>query len=1272
MIKRVLLVLLVVSILILLIPNTFANCQSSCRTYCSTPPTFCGLWDIYSCLEDSTCLCKCTWSNSLRMCIVKTATECGEISYSCENNIIYRLDPLCYSRLFDKTCRVPPEKNVFKDCRSGNQHCINNELECECNSGFKNCNSNQNDGCETNILTNRENCGDCGISCVQGESCNNGECVPEGGRGRREPQCECDSCATCNEKLNDPSCEEVTLTDDIGGDTTLGFCLNIDSPANGKTLNCDNNEIDERGASVFSTGVNIKNPGTFTIKNCIIKDWDVNLAFTGQTVQDEKIILDNLIIKNSNEIGILFEVSRQNVEVRRSSIINNPIGIGFKHAKLFEYFVFNGNTICENTNKDIGIVDGTVTNLRSENTNNKCDISDIRDFCQSNCAGTINQCEAYDWYSIQSEHPSKNLEECNLLNPINCVSKIPEASEKFNKFCYKNQGEDLFLGNVLVNSGYQGIAMCEYVNLNNQIYFCGEEDNVCPEDLGSGPTGPMCADEPNHNCYDEDCFSSSSLNIELTHKPAPEVIEPTQLYFRWTGKSTEDFIGCHLKYGTTTIPKEKIGVAINNNDFPNTIICGIAITQTYPFPNLLNPGNYPYIAFVNTASKTENTDPKYVKILDKIDCIINSASFAPGEGCVNGVCGLGDNIDLDVNAEGNGCSEVTHLKFEGKEESKVQTCTIVMETEAILGDPITGKWKVIIPSQCSDKQIIGKSVSILNGDQIMDTFENPEGTFKFDNEILQSIDIFPKNKKIIEGTQIAYATIAIYDNGEEKDVTEEPETGYTGTPNTIANNPNIKNIFIGRNPGNAIIETTFSSKVKNTNLEVKPDTGCEISSVSLAHNCQNNICNEKDKVDFTITTAGCNNVDKIEIMGWGDKCVLELEITDIEKDGEDYIGTWEVDLNTIQKCGDSRVYMKNVWIYYNTNLLANFYDEFGNLRFGLPEEKIIEAIIDRPTPNEIYGSKTRIQLDGSHSYYKTSQGGNPIYCSNNPTPDIKFKWTIGNIVIEGDCNKKAPLVNLENIQAKASYTVNLQITAPNGEVDITSETFHIKHCKCPSTGYDYFFLGECETCSNGQSYQCIEGTGDPPCDNNGNCKEEMKCGTSECQCGGVYTCQENNICSLGGTAEDCSELGVNDCHTSQFACYWEGLCKSCLENSPLSCSGYDSESACDVDRCNMGSFGLGGPGECSWNGDIVGGARCILSSEGENGATCQYDITPGECENGRREIRKILIGTDPNCNPGETYFQKCGVEFARLPFLELWQIFIIFGLLTLYYIYKKR
>ena len=66
------------------------------------------------------------------------------------------------------TC--PSVANATATCTSG-------VCGFTCNAGFGNCDGNAGNGCETNLLTDATNCGQCGHVCASGESCVSGSCT---------------------------------------------------------------------------------------------------------------------------------------------------------------------------------------------------------------------------------------------------------------------------------------------------------------------------------------------------------------------------------------------------------------------------------------------------------------------------------------------------------------------------------------------------------------------------------------------------------------------------------------------------------------------------------------------------------------------------------------------------------------------------------------------------------------------------------------------------------------------------------------------------------------------------------------------------------------------------------------------------------------------------------------------------------------------------------------------------------------------------------------
>src|SRR5262249_17049417 len=57
---------------------------------------------------------------------------------------------------------------------NGAPTCVNGACSLSCTAGFANCNGSLADGCETNLMTDHDNCGSCGHVCLL--ICTNGTC----------------------------------------------------------------------------------------------------------------------------------------------------------------------------------------------------------------------------------------------------------------------------------------------------------------------------------------------------------------------------------------------------------------------------------------------------------------------------------------------------------------------------------------------------------------------------------------------------------------------------------------------------------------------------------------------------------------------------------------------------------------------------------------------------------------------------------------------------------------------------------------------------------------------------------------------------------------------------------------------------------------------------------------------------------------------------------------------------------------------------------------
>jgi hypothetical protein len=67
--------------------------------------------------------------------------------------------------------------NVCAPIANAASVCTSSTCTFICNVNFRDCNLAQLDGCETNIFTDANNCGGCGLVCSPGSSCQNGSCA---------------------------------------------------------------------------------------------------------------------------------------------------------------------------------------------------------------------------------------------------------------------------------------------------------------------------------------------------------------------------------------------------------------------------------------------------------------------------------------------------------------------------------------------------------------------------------------------------------------------------------------------------------------------------------------------------------------------------------------------------------------------------------------------------------------------------------------------------------------------------------------------------------------------------------------------------------------------------------------------------------------------------------------------------------------------------------------------------------------------------------------
>jgi hypothetical protein len=180
------------------------SCGNVCNALCMLHPDgdryYCG------CNADADCGAGRQCCNGYCFDQYDTA-HCGSCDHNCNLLVDDVADVLCDQGTCDYTMCLP----LFLDCDSDRTNGCEKSMDddncgacgfscgadascdqgaCVCDANMGNCNTDWADGCEANLLTSEEDCGDCGINCnlqvqnvsslyCDGGLCNYSECVSE-------------------------------------------------------------------------------------------------------------------------------------------------------------------------------------------------------------------------------------------------------------------------------------------------------------------------------------------------------------------------------------------------------------------------------------------------------------------------------------------------------------------------------------------------------------------------------------------------------------------------------------------------------------------------------------------------------------------------------------------------------------------------------------------------------------------------------------------------------------------------------------------------------------------------------------------------------------------------------------------------------------------------------------------------------------------------------------------------------------------------------------
>jgi len=144
--------------------------------------------------------------------------------------------------------------------------------------------------------------------------------------------CTCDSCGDCTNALNDSSCNDVSLIQDISDYS--GTCINDPLNFNNKIFDCNGHIIDGDDSGSYGIyGIYLNNKQNNTIKNCVVSDFYNDGIYISYS--EKNLILNNTATSNgdnSRGYGIHLFHSKNNIIENNTATENGLAGIRIENS----------------------------------------------------------------------------------------------------------------------------------------------------------------------------------------------------------------------------------------------------------------------------------------------------------------------------------------------------------------------------------------------------------------------------------------------------------------------------------------------------------------------------------------------------------------------------------------------------------------------------------------------------------------------------------------------------------------------------------------------------------------------------------------------------------------------------------------------------------------------------------------------------------------------------------------------------------------------------